>query len=159
VKTLIAYATKHGATARCARLLAEKLPDGADLVDLGVGPGPVLEGYDTVLIGGPIYAGRIRPVVRRFCERSRSGLLGRRVGIFVCCLYTGAQALQQLSDAFPPWLAGHAFASRALGGAVRLAELGPVEGFVFRKVARMGEDLERIDTAAIAELAAAAARA
>ena len=122
-------------------------------------PFPALDSYDTVLVGGAIYAGRIRPAVRRFCERSTGALLARRVGLFACCLYAGERAQAQLTDAFPAWLAGHAFAARALGGAVRLADLGRLERFVFQKVAGITEDVERIDSAAIAELAAAARRA
>jgi menaquinone-dependent protoporphyrinogen oxidase len=158
VKALIVYATRYGTTAACARLLCEALPDGAEVADLGATPSPTLEGRDVVLVGGPIYGGRIHQKVPRFCERNREALLGRKVGLFICCFYTGERARAELAEAFPPWLTGHAFASLPLGGAVRQAALGPVERFLFRQIAGTAEDLERIDRAAIAELAAAAAR-
>jgi menaquinone-dependent protoporphyrinogen oxidase len=157
VKTLIVYSTRHGTTARCARLLAQAIPGGADLADLRTTPAPDLTGYDTLLVGGSVYGGRIRPAVKRFCERSADALLDRRVGLFICCLYTGLRAEAQLGEAFPPWLTVRAFARRSLGGAVRLADLGLVERFVFERVARVHEDVDRIDAAAIADLAAAAA--
>ena len=156
MKTLIVFATRHGTTAACARLLADRL--GADVADLRAAR-PRLEPYDVVLVGGPIYAGRIHPRVRRFCERSRDALLARRVGLFICCLYTGEQARLQLGDAFPPWLSSHAFASRPLGGIVRQAALGALERYMFRKLTGAGGDLERLDHAAIGELADATAKA
>ena len=157
MRTLIVYSTKYGTTARCARMLAERIRGGADPADLADTPTPSLAGYDTVLIGGAIHAGRIRPAVRRFCDRARSALLARRVGLFICCLYTGERAQAQLDEAFPAWLSGHAFARRALGGAVRMSALGPVDRFLFRKITGMSEDIERIDDAAITALAEAAA--
>ncbi len=158
MKALIVYSTRYGATAACARLLAEALPGGADLADLGATSSPELAGREVVLIGGPIYGGRIHQRVPRFCERYRDALLGRRVGLFICCFYTGEQARAELAEAFPPWLTSHAFAALPLGGAVRQAALGPVERFLFRKIAGTAEDMDRIDRPAIEELAAAAAR-
>jgi len=159
LRTLIVYATKHGTVARCARLIAERLPGGADLADLRVTSAPGLDRHGAILIGGSIYAGRIQSRVRRFCERNRESLLAHKVGLFICCLYAGPQAQAQLSDAFAPWLSGHAFASRPLGGAVRHSSLGPFERLLFRRITGTEDDLERIDYAALEELAEATTRA
>ncbi len=158
MKALIVYTTRYGTTAACARMLAEAMPRGADLADLRDAASPGLEGRELVLIGGPIYGGRIHQRVPRFCERNREALLARKVGLFVCCFYSGERARAELAESFPAWLTGHAFAALPLGGAVRQADLGPVERFLFRRIAGTDEDLDRIDHAAVAELAAAAER-
>jgi menaquinone-dependent protoporphyrinogen oxidase len=158
MSVLIVYATRHGTTARCAKLLAERIPGGAELADLSIGS-PPLEGHTVVLVGGSIYAGRVRPAVARFCEAKREELLGRSVGLFICCLYTGDRARSQLAEAFPPWLAAHAFAAKALGGAVTQARLGFFERLLFSRVTGIREDIDRVDQAAVAELASAASAA
>jgi menaquinone-dependent protoporphyrinogen oxidase len=158
MSALIVYSTRHGTTARCAKLIAERIPGGAELADLSLGT-PLLEPHEVVIVGGAIYAGRIRPAITRFCESHRDALLARKVGLFICCLYTGDRARAQLSDAFPPWLSAHAFAARPIGGAVVQARLGMFERLLFRKVTGMRGDIDRVDEEALDGLVAAAGTA
>ena len=60
MKVLIAYRSKYGTTAACARELAERIRGGAELVDLGRRCAPDVAAFDVVLIGGSIYGGKIQ---------------------------------------------------------------------------------------------------
>lgn len=144
MKTLIAYASRYGTTRECARSIAEKIGGETRLVDLRREGMPDLAGYDSVVVGGPIYGGKIVRVVRRFCEQRRDELLLRRVGLFVCCLYEGETARAELEEAFPAWLNSHALIRRALGGAIAYESLSSVDRYLVRRVARLGGNIRTV---------------
>ncbi len=116
--------------------------------------------YDVVLIGGSIYAGKMQRTVVSFCERNRAALLQRSVGIFLCCLYQGEDALMQLQSAFPDWLLAHAFA-RVLPGRRDPLRPAHVPGPPARPrpAAPAGRPVADERSAALDELAAADPRA
>ena len=143
MRTLIAYATRYGTTEKYARLLAGRLPGEVTLADLRRTGRLSPAGFDMVLLGSPIYAGSVPSGVRRFCERHRSQLTRTRVGLFICCLYEGQKAQDQLDSAFPDWLALHAFGRWALGGEVRLAGLRLLDRLLVKAVVRPAADLSR----------------
>ena len=66
---LIAYTTKYGFIKACAEMLAKKLDEKSDICDLSSNR-PNLAQYDKVIIGGSIYAGRIRKSTARFCTEN-----------------------------------------------------------------------------------------
>jgi menaquinone-dependent protoporphyrinogen oxidase len=161
MSTLIVYATRYGTTARYAAALRETLGAGAEVVRLRRLSGErrrdmetALDAASVVVIGGPIYAGRIRPEVSRFCERYRSKLLERRVALFICCLETGDRAKEELEAAYPVWLTAHAVSRRILGGEVRLRALRPLDRFLFTRFAGQLRDASRLDLSAVSALAA-----
>ncbi|MFO8064929.1 MAG: flavodoxin domain-containing protein [Spirochaetia bacterium] len=142
---LIAYATKYGTVRRVAEELQQKLSVPCDLADLSATPSPEVERYDVVLVGGSIYAGRIRSSVRKFCDRHREVLTNRRVGIFIACLYGEERGKQQLQENFPSWLLAHAFGRYNVGGAVELSRLGLVDRLIMQRVAKVHSDLDNVD--------------
>jgi menaquinone-dependent protoporphyrinogen oxidase len=144
MRTLVAYVSKYGTTRNCAEKIAARLPGETELVDLKRERVKSLAGFDAVIIGGAIYAGKIMRSVRSFCERNRDGLLDRTVGLFVCCLYTGETARTELEEAFPPWLNAHAVIRRPVGGAIHYAELGFLDRYLARKVACITEDIDTV---------------
>lgn len=161
MSALIVYASKYGTTGRCAIELRDRLHGGAQVLDLQSAGGggrkeleQALEAAAVVVVGGPIYAGRVRPEVSRFCERYRELLLGRKAALFICCLETGDKAREELAAAYPDWLSSHARERAVLGGEVRLKELRALDRFLFTTVARAKRDVSRIDHEAIAALAA-----
>jgi menaquinone-dependent protoporphyrinogen oxidase len=160
MKHLIVYTSRYGSTERCALALGDRIQGGAQIVDLRAtrrGGAPAeerLRAAEVVVIGGPIYAGRIRPEISRFCERNREALLARRVALFICGLETGDRAREELAAAFPEWLSAHAFSRRILGGEARLGSMRWLDRFLFTRVARGTGDIYRIDTGEIGALAA-----
>lgn len=83
MSTLIVYATKYGFTKTCAEILAKKLGENVDIYDLSSNL-PDLMKYDKVIIGGSIYAGKIRKPVMRFCSDNLNTLKGKKLGFYIC---------------------------------------------------------------------------
>jgi menaquinone-dependent protoporphyrinogen oxidase len=156
VKALVAFRTRYGTTAACARQIAGLLPAESVCIDLAESRPPDARGFDVVLIGGSIYGGKIQREVSWFCERNREALLERPVGIFLCCLYQGARAEEQLREAFPPWLVAHAFASRVLGGELLYARLRLFDRLLVRSLPHPAGDVSLVNAREIEALAQAA---
>ena len=154
MKVLIAYRSRYGATESCARTLAGKLSAETVVHDLGKPGRPPLDGFDAVLIGGPIYGGKIQRDIGAFCDRERERLLARKVGLFICCFFTGERAMAELQEAFPPWLTAHAFAREALGGELRIAKLSLLDRLLVRSIVHPAVDVSAIRGDAIERLAA-----
>lgn len=85
MKTLIAYATKSGASRECAKLLADKLAD-CFLVDLSKQV-PDIASYDTVILGSGVRMGNIYKPMRGFIEKNRDALLAKKIAIYLCNSY------------------------------------------------------------------------
>lgn len=155
MRTLIAYRTKYGTTASCARQLAGMIGGEVTVHDLAASPPPDVAAQDVVLIGGSIHAGKIQRQVVSFCEKNRSLLLARRVGLFLCCLFTGEEASIQMQSAFPDWLLAHAFARAFPGGEVHYGRLTFLDRLLVRSLPHPEGDFSRMNPAALEELAAA----
>jgi menaquinone-dependent protoporphyrinogen oxidase len=82
-KVLVAYGTKNGSTGGIADLIAATL--SAAGVDAQARPAAQvrsLAGYDAVVLGGALYAGRWHRDARRFAHRHASQLRDRPVWLF-----------------------------------------------------------------------------
>jgi menaquinone-dependent protoporphyrinogen oxidase len=156
LKTLIAYRSKYGTAAACARTLLEKTGGDTVLADLADARDVNVRDYDIVLVGGSIYGGKIQRSVVSFCERNRAALLERKVGVFLCCLYKGEDALMQLQSAFPDWLLAHSFARVFPGGEIHFGRLTFFDRLLVRSLVLPPGDLSRLNPAALDDLAAAA---
>ena len=146
MKTAVVYITRYGSTGRCAADIAECLGDDADVFELRGRSGPDLGGYDAVVIGGPVYGGTVPAGLGRFCEKARELLLTKRVGLFVCCLYAGEKAEQELYRSYPEWLTAHAIARAYLGGAIKIDNLKRTDRFLIRRMAGLDHDVDTIDS-------------
>lgn len=154
MNVLIAYASKYGAVQRVSEALYQKLEVPTTMVNLRVSAAPELSPYDTVVVGGSIYAGRILPSVPRFVERHREELLKKRVFLFVSCLYDGEKGLEQLREAFPAWLQVHALGSHNVGGEIILDKLRFLDRLIIRNFAKLEESVRKLDGGAIDRLVA-----
>jgi menaquinone-dependent protoporphyrinogen oxidase len=155
MKLLIAYASKYGSTAGCATLLSQRIRAETVVIDLGRDRSPDLSWADAVLIGGPIYGGKIHREIPAFCDRHRDALLEKKVGLFICCLSTGEHAQALLSSVFPDWLYAHAFACSWLGGELHRGKLTAFDRLLVRSLKVTEGDISRIREDAIRELAQA----
>lgn len=83
MRILVSAASKHGATAEIAEAIAETLREAGLEADLRP-PAEVgtLDGYDAVVLGSAVYAGRWIDDARHFAERHRPALLERPVWLF-----------------------------------------------------------------------------
>jgi menaquinone-dependent protoporphyrinogen oxidase len=82
-RVLVAYASKHGATAEIARAIAGELESTGTSVDcLAADQVHGLEEYDAAVIGSAVYMKRWRPEARRLLKRNSSALAQRPFWIF-----------------------------------------------------------------------------
>ena len=83
MKILVTTASKHGATAEIGDAIAGKLREH-DLEAEVAEPGAVasLDGYDAVILGSAVYAGRWMDAARRFSEHHHAALRRRPVWLF-----------------------------------------------------------------------------
>lgn len=84
MKTLVAYASRGGASERYAGRIAEKLRDRgfeADLVDLRTAGVDDLEPYGSIVVGAGVRIGRIYGRARRFL--GRGDLAGKPLAVFL----------------------------------------------------------------------------
>jgi menaquinone-dependent protoporphyrinogen IX oxidase len=84
-KTLVAYASKSGATEQTAQIIAEVLKDKhgleVDIVDLRK-DNPSIEQYRNIVIGAGVRARRVYGEALKFLKQDFGD---RKVAFFVCC--------------------------------------------------------------------------
>lgn len=136
MKALVAFASRQGCSEKSAHRIRQVLEGECDLLDLDAEGGVDLSPYDMVVIGGPVYYGRMRASVRQFCQTHLQVLLARRVGLYICCMESGAAAREELRRAFPAQLLEHAAACGIFGGELHPERLPFVERFVVRAMVR-----------------------
>ena len=156
MKTLVIYRTRYGTAALAAGMIQSRLGEETTLLDLRKNRSPDLDKADVILIGGSIYAGKIQTDLVAFCERYRTELLSRPVGLFITCLYEGEKAREELNSNFPTWLTAHAFAAIPVGGQLRIKSLRFLDRLMTKKVAKQTEDVDTLDIKKIEALCAAA---
>lgn len=81
--TLVAYASRHGATEGIAARIAERIADAGIAVDLRqVDAVESLDAYDAVVFGAPVYDQSWPPEADRFVDQHRDVLAARPVWLF-----------------------------------------------------------------------------
>ena len=117
-RILVAYATKKGSTTGIAQAIGKELTASGHIVDVAeMKTIPSVTGYNAVVIGGPVYVGRIDGV-GKFVKRHSAELARVPVAGFVVCLAAAAKDQE-----------GIALAEKALHAA--LAPLQPVAETIF----------------------------
>lgn len=144
MKTLIAYATKHGTTEKCAHMLKESIGGEIDLVDLGKDSTVSPESYDTVIIGGSVYAGSIRKEVTAFSRKHLETLKKKNIGLFICGLGEGEEAEKELRASFPAELLENAKAKAAFGGELIFGNLSFLERVIMKKMTKSDQDVSKL---------------
>ena len=144
MNTLIVYATKHGTSEKCAKRLKEELNGEVDLVNLEKMSKIDLDLYDRVVIGGSVYAGRIRKPVSQFCLQNLEELSKKRIGLFLCGIADGEDADKELNSIYPPELLKAAVAKEFFGGEVNIDQMNFLEKFIMKKVANVTTNLSKI---------------
>mgnify|MGYP002275421601 CR=1 FL=1 len=102
MKTLILFASRYGATEEIAYMLKSAV--GGDVTVCNVRDrGVSLEGYDTVIIGSCVYMFKLDKHIKRFLRRNEKTLLGKKLGLYLCC-YTTPGTEGYLEHFFSPAL-------------------------------------------------------
>ena len=143
MRTLIVYATKYGFTKTCADILAKKLGENVDIYDLNSNL-PDLMKYDKVIIGGSIYAGKIRKPVMRFCSDNLDTLKGKKLGLFICGMAKEEDAQKQIDSSFPEDLMAVCVAKGFFGGECNYEKMNFLEKFIMKKITGSKQSQSRV---------------
>jgi len=147
MKIAIIYASKYGTTERVAGLIADKLRESNDitLIPLKDNPNPDIGGFETVILGTPVYAGQANKKMKSFCAANEAVLLQKETGLFVCGMEPDpAKRAKELEDAYPAVLRKSAKATGFLGGAFLFEEMNFAERFIIKKIAKTDQSVHRI---------------
>jgi len=136
MRTLIVYASKYGCTADCASLLKEKLSGDITLVDISKAPMQLdINDYDTIIIGGSIYVGKVSKNLRAFCENNLDTLTKKRIGVFLCSALAD-QFNDNLKNNFPTSLLEIAKAKTLFGSEARLEKMNFLDKMIIKAVTK-----------------------
>jgi len=150
MKIAIIYASKHGATEKVARSIAEKL--SAELFSLKKSQNPDVSGFETVILGTSIYAGQASGKMKAFCKANETVLLQKKTGLFVCGMHPDKeQREKELKDAYSEALHEKAVASGFFGGEFLFEKMNFVERLIIKKIAKTTESVQQIDWDAVDE--------
>lgn len=156
MKTLIVYASKYGCTETCAKRLAEKMTGDAELLSLKEKKDSIdWEAYDTVIVGGSVYVGKIQKEVSEFCARHLESLLQKRIGLFICGMQEEEVLQQELQQSFPEELVAIAIAKDHLGGAFDFEKMNLMERMIVKKVSKVNSSVSNIAEESIRAFATA----
>jgi len=78
MKTLIVYATKYGCTKKCTEIIKSYSKGEVRIVSAKNFKANI-EQYDTVIIGGSVYMGKIQKEITHFCHCYKNKLLRREL--------------------------------------------------------------------------------
>ena len=121
MKTLILFASRYGATEEIAYMLKSAV--GGDVTVRNIRErGITLDGYDTVIIGSCVYMFKLDKHIKRFLRRNEKTLMGKRLGVYLCC-YTTPGTEGYLEHFFSPELLAHAAAKDILGGKMQYEKM------------------------------------
>jgi len=137
MKTLIIYASKYGCTAECATYLKDKLTSETTLIDINKSNKKIeFETFETIIIGGSIYAGQLySKELRAFCKNNADFLLNKKIGIFLCCAQTDQRG-EFLTKNFPAKLLSHAKATDAFGSEARIEKMKFLDKGILKAVTK-----------------------
>lgn len=153
MKTLILYASKTGTTEKAAILLKEQLEKTTTSVKLvhlkrNNMKKISLDQYNTVIIGGSIYLGKIQKIIQKFCTTNENTLLKKKLGLFLCC-GSAEDFEKQLETSFNNPLIEHSTVIGYFGYGYNLNRLGFIKRLMIKKVANVTTSEIKLDTDAI----------
>lgn len=136
MKTIIVYTSRYGCTEKAAYLLKSRMGGEVEVevVNLTHDKEPSLTTYDTVILGGSIYYGKIQKEMTAFINKVKPQLAGKVVGLFICAGMKGEQAAQELRTAFPEDLFLGAVAIEVFGDEIYYDKLTLMDKLILRMV-------------------------
>ena len=116
MKTLILFASKYGATEKCANLLSEKLNCDVTVMNLKENKNINLSDYDKIIVGSSIYAGNVQAEIKNFCTTNSNSLMSKPFGLFLSCMADSKEEIESyIQKSFSKELINHATIIDSLG--------------------------------------------
>ena len=139
---LIIYESKGGYTRECALSLEKYLAGTGRAVEVKAAGKENLAGYDRIVIGSAVYAGRTPGAIRRFVKRNRGDLLQRPLSLFIC------GTAEEYKDTYyeknyPEELLSHADHRGWFGGHIMLEEHRGIKKMILSSILKGEKELHR----------------
>ena len=150
MKTLVAYASRHGTAEKIAHLLSLEIQDSqVRLLDLRHESATVnIDDFDQVIIGGSIHFGEIQKSVKEFYNQYHKQLMTKKLGLFLCFMRDEI-AEEEFNNAYPEELQNHAKALGFFGGELLFEKMNFMERLVVSTVSKKTENEYHIDEEAV----------
>ncbi|ETT46463.1 hypothetical protein BSK66_19020 [Paenibacillus odorifer] len=158
MKTIIMFTSKYGCAEKSAYLLKSQLGEETEVVNLMHAKEPTLERYDTVILGGSIYYGKIQKQMTDFTAKYQHELGKKRVGLFICAGAKGEEASQELKSAFPEVLYNQSVTKEVFGDEIYEEKLTLLDRFVLRMVKGKNKNVNGLSKETIERFALAMKR-
>lgn len=140
MKILIAYGSKYGCTEKCAKILSQKLDAEVELCNLKNSKDVNVSNYELIIVGGSIYAGKIRSEVTNFCKSNLNLLKNKETAFFICCMREKDEAEKQLMGAIPKELLNDAISRGFFGWELIYTKMSFIDRFITKKIRKIEED-------------------
>lgn len=142
MKSIIIYSTKYGCTEELASLIQKELSGECKLVNIMKSSVPALDDYDTVILGGSIYIGKIQKQLTKYMEEHLDTLLTKKIGLFLSAGDSKAAENEVVRENnFPKALIEYAAAFDVLGYAYKFDKMRFFDRFIVKKVAGVSESV------------------
>ena len=149
---LIGYASKYGGTRLCAEALKERFL-GIDVEIYDLEHDKIdLARYDKVILGAPVFAGKIFSPITIFCKNHKDELLNKTLGLFICGCAPEKFDKEQLKKSYDAQLLAHAVVKVRLGFVVDPTKLNFFTRFIMKKITGSGDYQKLIDNEAIEKI-------
>lgn len=142
MKTMILYATKHGAAYEIAQRIAGRI-SGSVVYDLKQNNIPPLTQFDCIIIGSSLYAGMIQKEAKEFLSKNADVLCSRRLGLFL----SGIDASKEetyFETNFPQDILQAAAVKSFLGGIFDPKKAGRMERLIMKMIAKQSKYMSNI---------------
>ena len=150
MKTIIIYATKHGAAGEVAQRISGKIK-GSAVHNLKQGKISLAD-YDCVIIGASIYAGSIRKEAKTFVTQNAELLLQKKFGLYISGLETSKEK-EFFETNFSKDILEKAKATALLGGIFDPKKAGPIERLIIKIIKKKVIFVNTINDAKIEQFA------
>jgi menaquinone-dependent protoporphyrinogen oxidase len=145
MKVLIVYATKYGCSKKCVELLSKKIVGGVEVKNIIKDKIVDLNKFDKIIIGGPIYMATMNKEITGFCNENIEILKTKKIGLFVCSMFSGEKGNENMNKAFPEELRKVAVSMKIFGGEMDIEKMKFLDKLIAKMVKKMplqpGEEL------------------
>lgn len=150
MKFLILFASKYGASEKCANLLSEKLNGHVTVINLKENKNINLSDYDKIIVGASVYAGNVQAEIKNFCATNSNLLLSKPFALFLSCMSDGKEEINSyIQKSFSNELINHATAIDSLGYEFNFSKMNFFERQIIKMVVKSknkkGESVIKLD--------------
>lgn len=134
MKTLIVYASKKGATKKCAEQIGEGIRGEVKLIECRNVLSEHIDRYDNIVMGSAVYAGTLDKALKKFCSMNQECLSSKRTFLFLGCMndkLLGDYVKNNISEKVARQLEDVIW----YGGAFYFSKMNFFEKFIIKKIA------------------------